>query len=51
MWFGVSCSSVLAKNREDWGLVDPSSDAIDDFQKTCDIIYKKVIEFAKKAED
>lgn len=51
MGCGVECPSVPAKNREDWGLVDPSGGTIDHFRKTRDIIYKKVIEFVKKEEN
>ncbi len=43
MGCGVECPYVPTRNRQDWGLEDPSGGTLEDFEKTRDIIKDKVI--------
>ncbi len=42
MGCNVTCPYIPAKNREDWGLEDPTGKPMDDFRRTAKIIEEKV---------
>lgn len=42
MGCGVECPYVPCKNKEDWGLTDPSGGPVEGFRETRDIIKQKV---------
>lgn len=48
MGCNVNCPYLPCKFREDWGLADPSGKSDEEFNKTIDIIERKVLELRKK---
>ncbi len=50
MGCGVECPFVPTKNREDWGLEDPSGGPIEAYIATRDLIKARVIELINRIE-
>lgn len=48
MGCNVNCPNFPAKNREDWGLEDPTGKAKDEFIKTAKIIERKVMDLRQR---
>ncbi len=48
MGCNVNCPNLPCKFREDWGLDDPSGKADEEFIKTMNTIYEKIIELSEK---
>ncbi len=44
----VECPLISSEHKEDWGIKDPSGKEIDEFRKTRDIIYEKIIDLIKR---
>jgi len=51
MGCGVECPFVPTGHREDWGLDDPSGGPKSDFEKTRDIIGKKVLDLIERLKN
>jgi len=51
MGCGVECPFVPCKYREDWGLDDPSGHPKAEFEKTRDLIKKKVLNLIQQIEN
>ena len=48
MGCNVDCPIVSCEYREDWGLDDPSGKTEEEFEKTIDLIYKKIEELKER---
>jgi protein-tyrosine-phosphatase len=48
MGCGVECPYVPCKQREDWGLDDPSGGSIEDYRVTRNIIKEKVLNLLER---
>jgi len=51
MGCNVSCPYLPSRYREDWGLDDPTGQGKEAFERTADIIERKVLELKQKIYD
>lgn len=50
MGCNVECPYIPSEHQEDWGLEDPSGGPLEDYEKTRDLIRKKVEELISEVE-